>query len=157
MDAEIEVIKKSLTYLLRRLISTVQRIIGCSLQGRSCVGTLWQIACYAFLIVGFLCFAYSWFFLLKTWSDNSFRWRNRLSLFALSIASGAVLLRFVMPTFWGADFGTQVHTAQEWTKASVRGCAVGLLLALAGRPRLIVPVVVVCLATSMFWVLSTIP
>jgi len=73
------------------------------------------------------------------------------------IASGAVLLRFVMPALWGSDFGGQVRMAQAWTKVSVRMCAVALVLGLVGRPRFIVPIVVASLATAGFWVLSTIP
>ena len=121
------------------------------------MSTLSHLAWLAFFIAGFLCFAYSWFALLKTSPDKSFRWRDRVSLLALLIASGAVLLRFVMPVFWGSDFGRQVQTAQAWTKVSVRGCAVALLLGLAGRPRLILPILVACLATASFWVMSTIP
>jgi hypothetical protein len=121
------------------------------------VSTLAQVAWIAFLIAGFLCFVYSWFFLLKMSADKSFRWRDRVSLLALVIASGTVLLRFVMPAFWGPDFGEQVRVAGAWTKLSVRMCAVALVLGLAGRPRLIVPLVVACLATTGLWVMSTIP
>jgi hypothetical protein len=121
------------------------------------VSTLSQVAWIAFLIAGFFCFVYSWFVLLRMSSDKSFRWRDRISLLALIIASGAVLLRFVMPAFWGSDFGGQVRIADAWAKVSVRMCAVALVLGLAGRPRFIVPLVVACLATAGFWVMSTIP
>jgi hypothetical protein len=121
------------------------------------VSTLAQVAFIAFLIAGFLCFVYSWFVVLKMRSDKSFRWRDRISLLALVIASGAVLLRFVMPAFWGSDFGEQVRAAEAWSKVSVRMCAVALVLVFAGRPRFIVPLVVACLATAGFWVMSTIP
>jgi hypothetical protein len=90
-------------------------------------------------------------------ADKSFRWRDRISLLALVIASGAVLLRFVMPIFWGSDFGGQVRMADAWGKVSVRMCAVALVVSLAGRPRFIAPLVVACVATAGFWVTSTIP
>jgi H+/Cl- antiporter ClcA len=115
------------------------------------------MAWLAFLLAGFLGFVYSWFFLLRMSPDKSFRWRDRISLLALTIASGAVLVRFVMLFFWGSDFGGQVRVAQEWTKVSVRMCAAALVLALTGRPRFIVPLLVACLATAAFWVMSTIP
>ena len=47
--------------------------------------------------------------------------------------------------------------ADAWGKVSVRMCAVALVLGLAGRPRFIVPLAIVCLATAGFWVMSTIP
>ena len=121
------------------------------------MSTLSQLAWIAFLIAGFLCFVYSWFVLLGMSSDKSLRWRDRISLLALIIASGAVLLRFVMPAFWGSDFGGQVRMADAWGKVSVRMCAVALVLGLAGRPRFIVPLAIACLATAGFWVMSTIP
>ena len=45
--------------------------------------------------------------------------------------------------------------ADAWAKGSVRACAVALVLALAGRPRFIVPLAVACLATAVFWFMST--
>ena len=121
------------------------------------MSTLSQVAWIAFLIAGLLCFVYAWFVLLKMSGDKSFRWRDRISVLALIIASGAVLLRFVMPAFWGPDFSGKVQVAQVWTKVSVRMCAAALVLALAGRPRFIVPLVVACLSAAVFWVMSTIP
>jgi hypothetical protein len=121
------------------------------------VSTLSHVAWIAFLIAGFLCFVYSWFVLLKMSADKSFRWRDRISLLALVIVSGAVLMRFVMPAFWGLDFSGKVQVAQSWTKVSLRMCAAALALGLAGRPRFIVPLLVACLATAVFWVMSTIP
>ena len=77
--------------------------------------------------------------------------------YPLVIASGAVLMRFVMPVFWGSDFSGKIQVAQAWTNVSVRMCAVALVLGLAGRPHFIVPPIVACLATAVFWVMSTIP
>jgi hypothetical protein len=128
------------------------------------VSTLSQMAWIAFLIAGFLCFVYSWFVLLRMSADKSFKWRNRLSLLALSMASVAVFLRFIMPAFWpiadwssGVGVGEQVRFAELWTKICVRTCAAALLIALIGRPGFIVPIAVVSLATASFWVMSTIP
>jgi hypothetical protein len=121
------------------------------------MSTLSQLAWIGFLVAGFLCFAYSWFAILRIWSDKTFRWRDRISLLALILASVAVLLRFVMPIFWGSDFGDQVRIAVAWTRVSVGMCALALVLGLVGRPRLIVPLVVACLATAGFWMMSTIP
>jgi hypothetical protein len=121
------------------------------------VSTLSQLAWIAFFIAGFFCFVYTWFVLLRMSPDQPFPWRDRISLFALIIASGAVVLRFVMPAIWGSDFGAQVRMAQAWTKVNIRMCAVALVLGFVGRPRFIVPLVVACLATAGFWVMSTIP
>ena len=119
--------------------------------------TLSQLGWIAFLIAGLLCFVYSWLVVLGMWSDQFLRWRDRISLLALIVASGAVILRFVMPVFWGSDLGGQVGMADAWAKVSVRMCAVALVLGLAGRPRLIAPLAVACLATAGFWVMSTVP
>jgi hypothetical protein len=116
-----------------------------------------QVTLMESLIAGFLCFVYSWFVVLKMRAGKSFRWRDRISFLALVIASGAVFLRFAMPAFWGSDVGEQVRAAEAWSKVSVRMCAVALVLVFAGRSRFIVPLVVACLATAGFSVLSTIP
>jgi len=109
------------------------------------------------VITGLIGFAYSWFFLLKISGEKSLGWREWLSLLAVGFVSVAAFLRFLMPLFWSNDFGTQVHIAQTWTKVSVRICALGLLVCFIGRPRLILPIVVACFGTAVFWVMSTIP
>lgn len=96
------------------------------------MSTLSQLAWIAFLIAGFFCFAYLWIDLLRVWSDKSLLWRDRISLLALILASGAVLLRFVMPAFWGSDFGGQVRTAVGWTRVSAGMCVLALVLGLVG-------------------------
>jgi hypothetical protein len=128
------------------------------------MSTSLQVALLTFMVVGLLCFVYSWFSLLKMLPDKSFRWRGRISLLALSMISVAVCLRFVIPAFWpaadwssGIGVGEQVHFADLWTKICVRTCAGALLLALIGRPRFIVPIAVASVATATFWVMSTIP
>jgi hypothetical protein len=111
------------------------------------------MSCFA----GLVGFAYAWFSLLKRSTDKSFGWRDWISVGAISLASLAVVLRFVMPAFWGTDFGARVQAAQAWTKVSVRICAIALVLGLAGRPRLIVPIAFASFGTMLFWVMSTIP
>lgn len=109
------------------------------------------------LFAGLIGFAYAWFSLLKTSADKSFAWRDWISMGAIGLASLAVVLRFVMPAFWGTEFGMQVRAAQAWTRVSLRICAVALILGLVGRPRLVVPIVFACFGTALFWVMSTIP
>jgi hypothetical protein len=128
------------------------------------VRTLWEMAFIAFLVIGLLCFAYSWVSLLKMSADKSSGWKDRISILALSMASVAVFLRFTMPAFWpaanwstGVGVGEQVRFAELWTRICVRTCAAALLVALVGRPRFIVPIAVASLATASFWVMSTIP
>lgn len=123
-----------------------------------------QVFILACCIAGLIGFAYSWFFLLKVSGQNSLRWRDWVSLAAVGLASVAVFLRFVMPALmpsadWGTGVGVgeQVHFVQAWTKVSVRICAVALVMALLGRPRLILPIVVACFGTGLFWVMSTVP
>lgn len=121
------------------------------------MSTLSQLAWIAFFIGGFFCLVYSWVVLVKTSPEKPRRWRDRLSLLALLLASLAAFLRFVMPAFWPPDFGKQVQIAVAWARVSVGMCAIALVLGLAGRPRLIAPIVVACFATAAFWVISTIP
>lgn len=116
-----------------------------------------QMAWIVFFIGGFFCLVYSWVVVLKTSPEKPRRWRDRLSLLALLVASLAVFLRFVMPAFWPPDFDKQVQTAVAWTRVSVGMCAIAVVLGLAGRPRLIAPIVVACFATAALWVMSTIP
>ena len=116
-----------------------------------------EVLTLAAVIAGLIGFVYSWLRLLKTYGEESFHWRDWISLAALALASVALFLRFVMPAFWGSDFGAQVRFAQTWTKVSVRICLMTLLLGIFGRLRLIVPIGCACFGTAVFWIMSTIP
>src|SRR5262249_41421065 len=114
--------------------------------------------------VGFCCFVYAWFFLLRRSTDSSFSWRERISFLALILASSAAASRFVMPAFmpkanWGTGVGVaaQVHLEAVWRKIGVEAACVALILALIGRPRLIAPIATASLSIAFFWILSTIP
>jgi hypothetical protein len=121
------------------------------------VSTSVEVFVFGALLAGFIGFAYSWLRLLKTSQEKSFGWRDWVSLAAIALVSLVVLLWFVMPAFWGSDFGDKVRVARAWTKVSVRICALGLVLCFLGRPRLIVSIAFACFGAAVFWVMSTVP
>ena len=77
---------------------------------------LQQALILMFCFAGLIGLAYSWYFVLKASATKKFGWREWASIVAIGATSLAVVLRFVMPAFWGSDFGGQVRIAQEWTK-----------------------------------------
>ncbi len=116
-----------------------------------------DILTVAVVIAGVAAFFYAWFRLLKTSVEKLFSWRDGISMAAIALATVAVFLRFVMPAFWGSDFGDQVRFADKWAAVSLKICALGLLVTFFGRPRLIAPIGIACVGTAVFWVMSTIP
>lgn len=115
-------------------------------------------------LAGMAGFVYAWFFLWKVSVESGLRWREWVSLTALGLASLAVILWCVTLPFtpaanWGTGEGVdhQIRFVEAWTKLSVRICAAGLVIGLAGRPRLILPVSFACVGTALFWIMSTIP
>jgi len=115
-----------------------------------------EAAIYAFLFAGVMGFGYSWLWLLKKSADKTFGWREWISVIAIGLATLAVVLRFAMPAFWPAALDMRYHAAQEWIRVSFGLCDAALIIGLAGRPRLIVPIALASCGTAVFWVMSTI-
>jgi hypothetical protein len=90
-------------------------------------------------------------------------WRNRISVLSLALASlGALLWPITMIFAPKADWINYVGVARQvdfvewWEKVAVRTLLVAFVLCFFGRPRLIAPIAVACLGTTLFWAFSTI-
>jgi len=106
-------------------------------------------------------FAYSWYFYLKRMSWTSSGWRGRVTLGSLVLLSFAILLwpitRITMPAGdWSTYAGVreQVHWVDAGERVASRILLASLALSLFGRPRLILPIVVACVGSGLFWIFS---
>jgi hypothetical protein len=106
---------------------------------------------------------YSWHFYFTRIRREPASWRNRISVSSLVLASvGASLVpltRIFAPTAdWSSYVGVarQVDFVEAWEKVAVRTLLVAFVLCFFGRPRLIAPIAVACLGTTLFWMFSTI-
>jgi hypothetical protein len=110
-------------------------------------------------------FVYSWYFYLKRMPWNSSGWRGRVTLGSLVLLSFAIMFwpitRITMPAAadWQnyAGVGEQLHWVDAGERVALRILLAALALSLFGRPRLILPIVVACVGTGLFWVFSNIP
>ena len=109
-------------------------------------------------------FVYSWYFYFKCMPWNSSGWRGRITLVSLLLISFAVLLwpinRMTMPAAdWGsgAGVGQQVWWVDAGGRVAGRILLGALALSLFGRPRLILPIVLACVGTGLFWIYSNMP
>lgn len=107
---------------------------------------------------------YSWFFNWKRMRVEPISWRGRSSLAALTFVSVVVLSwpvrGLLMPRAdWssGVGVGHQVRWAETWERAALCILLGAFVLGLAGRPRLIVPIVLACIGTALFWIFTTMP
>lgn len=107
---------------------------------------------------------YGWHFYFTRIRREPAGWRNRISLVSLMLASLGALLWPVTMVFapkadWRNYVGVaqQVHFVESWEKVAVRTLLVAFVLCFFGRPRLIAPVAVACIGTTLFWIGSTMP
>jgi hypothetical protein len=107
---------------------------------------------------------YGWHFYFTRIRREPAGWRNRISVSSLVLASlGALLwpitMIFAPKADWSGYVGVaqQVHFVESWEKVAARALLVAFVLCFFGRPRLIAPVAVACLGTTLFWFFSTIP
>ncbi|MHB8413289.1 MAG: hypothetical protein ACYDDI_15275 [Candidatus Acidiferrales bacterium] len=107
---------------------------------------------------------YGWYFYFaKIWREPV-GWRNRLSLLSLVLVSlGALLwpitMMFAPKSDWTSYVGVahQVEFVESWEKVGVRTLLVAFVLCFFGRPRLIAPIAVACVATALLWLFTTMP
>jgi hypothetical protein len=118
---------------------------------------VWDLVAVAILLAGAAGFVYSWFRLLRSYTEKSLRSRDWLSFAAIVLVSAVVILWFVMQATSRHDFGDQVRFADRCAKVSIGICGVAMLAGFLGRPRLVVPVTLACFGVAVFWILSTIP
>jgi|HubBroStandDraft_6_1064221.scaffolds.fasta_scaffold1003600_1 hypothetical protein len=105
---------------------------------------------------------YGWMYYMKRIKNQCAGWRDRITLSSLVLVSLAVLLWPVAAVFaphyaGGMGYSRQVNYADGWRIVIFAMCAAATLLSLAGRPRLIVPIVVACCGTAFFWLFSMMP
>jgi hypothetical protein len=107
---------------------------------------------------------YGWHFYFTRIRREPAGWRNRISMLSLVLVSLGALLWPVMMKFapkadWGSYVGVaeQVHFVESWERIAVRSLLVAFILCFFGRPRLIAPVALACIGTTLFWIASTMP
>jgi hypothetical protein len=110
---------------------------------------------------------YSWtfyLFYLRRMKSEPTGWRHYVTLLSMALVSLVVLLWPIMFALapqadWriGRGVDHQVQWLEAWHRPIFRSLLVALVLALLGRPRLIVPMAVACIGTAMFWLFSTMP
>jgi len=115
-------------------------------------------------LLGSVGLIYGWHFYLTRIRQEPAGWRNRISLSSLVLASTGALLwpitRMVAPKAdWSSYVGVaqQLHFVESWGKIAVRILLVAFVLCFFGRPRLIVPIAVACIGTTLFWAFSNMP
>jgi hypothetical protein len=128
------------------------------------VSTLENAISILLVLLGAGSFLYCWFYCFKRMSWKSMGWRDRVTVLSLLLVSLTVLLwpltRITMPTAdWrsGAGVGEQMRWVAGGEKVALRTLLAALILSLCGRPRLILPLVLACVGTGLFWIFSTIP
>ena len=107
---------------------------------------------------------YSWYFFFTRMRHEHPKRRNRISVVSLGLVSLVMLLWPVMVALmpkanWTAGVGVdhQMEWVEAWHKPIYRTLLGALALCLIGRPRLILPLVVACVGTALFWMISTAP
>ena len=106
---------------------------------------------------------YGWRFYFGRIRREPAGWRNRTSVLSLVLASFGALLWPITRIFepianWSSYVGVaqQVDFVERWEKVAVRTLLVAFVLCFFGRPRLIAPIAVACIGTTLFWMYSTI-
>jgi hypothetical protein len=107
---------------------------------------------------------YGWVCYFTPRSGEPVGWRGRATLLALMMVSAAVLLWWVtmlkMPAAdWKSGAGVAHQIAWEYARVRVAFYALlaALVVCLMGRPRLILPIIVACVGTGLFWLSTTMP
>lgn len=116
------------------------------------------------VLLGVFGFTYSWYFYITRMPWKTSGWRGRITLVSLLLISFAVLFwpinRMTMPAAdWGSGLGVgqQVRWVDAGERVALRILLAALALILFGRPRLILPIVVACVGTGLFWIYSNMP
>jgi hypothetical protein len=105
---------------------------------------------------------YSWHFYFTQIRREAAGWRNRITLLSLALVSVAVLLLPLLAVLSPrADYHSYVGVQQQlgfiasWQKPTVRILLAAFFLCFLGRPRLIGPIAVACVGTTLFWLSLT--
>jgi hypothetical protein len=107
---------------------------------------------------------YGWFFFATRMRPEDSSWRNRISVFSLSLVSLVAASWPIMPGLmphadWGtgAGVGHQMDWVEAWHKPVLRTLLAAMILSLFGRGRLIIPIVMGGVGIGLFWLVSTMP
>jgi hypothetical protein len=118
----------------------------------------------ALVLLAPVSFVYSWYFYFRRMLWNSSGWRGRVTLASLVLLSFAVLLwpinRMTMPSAdWssGVGVGQQVRWVNSGERIALRTLLAAFILSLFARPRLILPIILACVGTALFWDFSNTP
>jgi hypothetical protein len=128
------------------------------------VNTVENIIVTVFILVSPVGLIYGWFFYLIRMRREPRNWRSWITLASLTLASLVVVSWPMMGLLgpkgdWGTGVGVsnQMAWVEAWERAALRTLLVAFVLALCGRPRLILPIAVGCIGAALFWVFSTMP
>ena len=97
-------------------------------------------------------------------SKELLAWRKVVTVVALALVSVAMVMwpiaRATAPAVnwqtW-AGAGAYMHWVAAWGRVALVILLVSFALSFFGRPQLIVPIVVACVGTGLFWIFSNIP
>lgn len=119
------------------------------------VATILVLLAPVALIYGWVCF-------FTPVGEEPFGWRKGATLVSLVLASVAILLwPVLMVSMPGAEWRSGIGVEHQfrwvsfWVRDIFRSLVVALILGLLGRPRLILPIVVGCVGTTLLWLFST--
>ena len=118
----------------------------------------------ALIVLGPVGILYGWFFCATRVRREGSSWRNRISVFSLSLvslvaASWPIMLGLMPHADWGtgAGVGHQMDWVEAWHKPVLRTLLAAMIVGLLGRGRLIIPIVMGGVGIGLFWVVSTMP
>ena len=119
---------------------------------------------HALILITPVAWISAWWFLIGAYKREPRRWRIRLSFTSLALLTIAGLLFIPIAIYnsgvdWKSGEGIETHMRHTLlaTAVAIRICGAALLLSLFGKPKLVALIVVACIGTALFWVVSTIP
>jgi hypothetical protein len=107
---------------------------------------------------------YGWYLFFVRVRNVETGWRSRVTFLSLFLVSLAILMWPVMAVFMphadpirNTGFEQQLYWGLVWGRIALIILLLALILGLIGRARLILPIVVACIGTGLFWIFSTVP
>ena len=126
--------------------------------------TAWDTILILLILIGPIALIYAWVCYFAPKSKEPTGWRSRATLVSLVLISLAVLSWLVMVLHipaadWGTGAGVGHQVAWVYERARVALCSLAgaIVLSLFGRPRLVLPIVIACIGSGLFWLVSTMP
>jgi hypothetical protein len=114
-----------------------------------------SVLMFTVMALGPFAFLYAWLQYSKKLRKEAYPIRNRFTLASLALVSLAVVL---WPICWVSipkSYSAAMHYGDTWVNFVVMPvCLVAAVLSLLGRPRVILPIVIACWGTVVFWAVS---